>query len=39
MTVLERLEETGLRRRGSKERGFHYVRADGRPATKLEVLP
>jgi DNA topoisomerase-1 len=38
MTVLERLEDTGIRRRGSKERGFRYVRADGRPATKLEVL-
>jgi DNA topoisomerase I len=38
VTTLERLEKTGIRRRGSKERGFRYVRADGRPATELEVL-
>lgn len=38
MTTLERLDRTGIRRQGSKTRGFRYVRADGRPATKLELL-
>ena len=38
VTVRERLEATGIRRLGSKERGFRYVRANGRPATPSEVL-
>ena len=34
----ERLESIGLRRLGSKERGFRYVRPDGRPATASDVF-
>jgi DNA topoisomerase-1 len=33
-TQLERLQRTGLRRLGSAKRGFRYVRADGKAASK-----
>lgn len=35
-TQLERLQRTGLRRLGTAKRGFRYVRADGRPASKAD---
>lgn len=37
MTRIERLHATGIRRRGSKTRGFRYVGPDGRPAGAREV--
>lgn len=37
MTVLERLERTGLRRMGTPKRGFRYVHADGRRASATET--
>src|SRR5260370_34903876 len=36
MTLTERLERTGIRRRGSKKSGFHYVRADGSPVSAAD---
>jgi DNA topoisomerase-1 len=36
MTLTERLERTGIRRRGSKESGFRYVRADGSPVSAAD---
>jgi DNA topoisomerase-1 len=33
-TQLERLQRTGIRRMGTPKRGFRYVRADGRAASK-----
>jgi len=38
VTLRERLEATGIRRLGSKEKGFRYVRCDGRPATASDVI-
>ncbi|WP_305849544.1 DNA topoisomerase IB [Pyxidicoccus parkwayensis] len=35
-TQLERLQRTGLRRLGTAKRGFHYVRADGKAASKAD---
>ncbi|NMO16565.1 DNA topoisomerase IB [Pyxidicoccus fallax] len=35
-TQLERLQQTGIRRRGSAKRGFRYVRADGRAVSKAD---
>src|ERR1700686_2341432 len=36
MTLTERLERTGIRRRGSKKSGFRYVRADGSPVSAAD---
>src|SRR6266542_3274885 len=36
MTVTERLERTGIRRRRSKRSGFRYVRADGSPVSAAD---
>jgi len=38
VTTAARLEKTGIRRLGAKERGFRYVQADGRPATAAQLL-
>ncbi|MFP2906888.1 DNA topoisomerase IB [Pyxidicoccus sp. 3LFB2] len=35
-TQLERLQRTGIRRLGTARRGFRYVRADGRAASKAD---
>jgi DNA topoisomerase-1 len=37
MTLTERLERTGIRRRGSKKSGFHYVRAGGSPVSAADL--
>lgn len=37
MTVLERLDGTGVKRLGTPASGFRYVRPDGRPATEADV--
>ncbi|MFL5343388.1 MAG: DNA topoisomerase IB [Hyalangium sp.] len=36
MTQIERLQHEGIRRLGSPQRGFRYVRADGRPVARQE---
>jgi DNA topoisomerase-1 len=36
MTHIERLQQEGFRRLGSPQRGFRYVRADGRPVSREE---
>lgn len=36
MTQIERLQHEGIRRLGSPQRGFRYVRADGRPVARPE---
>jgi DNA topoisomerase I len=36
MTQIERLQTQGIRRLGSPQRGFRYLRADGRPASREE---
>jgi len=36
MTQLEKLSKNGIQRRGSKKRGFRYVRADGSPVTAAD---
>ena len=37
MTLLERLDKSGLRRLGTPGKGFRYVRADGHPASAADV--
>ena len=37
MTVLERLDRTGLKRLGTPASGFRYLQADGRPAREADV--
>jgi DNA topoisomerase-1 len=36
MTQLERLQQAGIRRQGSPQRGFRYVQANGRPVSRNE---
>jgi DNA topoisomerase I len=37
MTVIERIQSQGILRNGTKERGFRYRHADGRPASAGEL--